>query len=97
METCDNIILDKEQLNKAIKCMNHCVKCCQLSPVIDNYKRDNHMKTCQERAIKCYIDIFIAKKIYKIINKYHKYLHQFHKILILALNYKKLLLINLLM
>jgi len=58
MENHNKIDLNHAELNLAIDCSNKVIKCIQQSPVLDNQYRLNHIKECQETAIKCYLNIF---------------------------------------
>jgi len=52
-----NFSLDKDEVNCALNCMNHSIKCYQQAPVLNNEERNRHIKECQELVIKCYLQI----------------------------------------
>ena len=63
MNDCQvKVILDKEQVNKAIECMQKAIKCNHNAPLLNDEIRNVHIKDCQETAIKCYLDILFNIK-----------------------------------
>lgn len=50
----DVIDLTIDQILLASTCMQELNNCCHNSPVYQNQKRDQHMKSCHEKVIKCY-------------------------------------------
>lgn len=58
-----NINLTTDEVDVAIKCMNKSIKCYQNAPLLNSQERNNHIKSCQEFVIKCYLDLLSKNNI----------------------------------